>query len=313
MQDGIPDWASHVAFVEPSTDPSSWVIRTGKADEMKDRIAQYQRGVTGLSSVTTSRLLAKSNGEILVKLKDVNVRYHERKVSVLLLGLFVARRYLIRYYKIRIGRSVRTKDGTSKDRTVYILRFRTLICMIDQSYYLGSGKTTLLSLLTGDHPQSYTQCTPSSLTLFGKSRNKWATVQLKKEIGIAGMDVLNAWPRGRKMSVWEVIATGFDGGFISLGPKKVGHGLGEEEQQKRVERVDEVLRKWWKVRPHRAHDSNTYARRDFADLPVGEQSLTIVLRALVGKPKLVLLDEAWSGMDADTVKTVHAFLRSSGP
>jgi ABC-type molybdenum transport system ATPase subunit/photorepair protein PhrA len=143
-------------------------------------------------------------------------------------------------------------------------------------------------------------------------RNKWATVQLKKEIGIAGMDVLNAWPRGRKMSVWEVIATGFDGGFISLGPRKVGIGLGEEEQQKRAERVDETLRKWWEVQSHRPENLDVHAKRNFAELPVGEQSLVIILRALVGKPKLVLLDEAWSGMDADTVTAVHKFLRSPG-
>ena len=114
------------------------------------------------------------------------------------------------------------------------------------------------------------------------------------------------------MSVWEVVATGFDGGFISLGPNKVGNGLEEEEQQKRVDRVDEILREWWEIQPHRAEDLGTYAKRTFADLPVGEQSLVIVLRALVGKPKLVLLDEACSGMDVDTVKAVHTFLRSSG-
>lgn len=82
MQDGIPDWASHVAFVEPSADSSSWVVRTGKADEMKDRIAQYREGVAALSSVTISRPPVKSGGEVLVKLKDVNVSYHERKVSI---------------------------------------------------------------------------------------------------------------------------------------------------------------------------------------------------------------------------------------
>jgi len=49
------------------------------------------------------------------------------------------------------------------------------------------------------------------------------------------------------MTVWDVVATGFDGGFISLGPKRVGNGLGEEEQQERVERVDEILRRWWEV------------------------------------------------------------------
>ena len=115
------------------------------------------------------------------------------------------------------------------------------------------------------------------------------------------------------MSVWDVVATGFDGGFIPLGPKRVGNGLEEEEQQKRVERVDEILKEWWEVQPHRRGEGlDTYAKRSFADLTVGEQSLVIVLRALVGKPRLVLLDEAWSGMDADTVKAVHAFLRSSG-
>ena len=113
--------------------------------------------------------------------------------------------------------------------------------------------------------------------------------------------------------MWDVIATGFDGGFISLGPKRVGNGLGEEEQQKRVERVDEILTEWWEVQPHhRGEGLAAYAKRNFADLAVGEQSLVIVLRALVGKPRLVLLDEAWSGMDADTVKAVHGFLRSSG-
>ena len=114
------------------------------------------------------------------------------------------------------------------------------------------------------------------------------------------------------MSVWEVIATGFDGGFTSLGPKKVGHGLGEEEQQKRIERVNEILKRWLEIQPRRAKGWDTYAQRNFADLPVGEQSLVIVLRALVGRPKLLLLDEAWGGMDAETVKAVHAFLRSSG-
>ena len=279
---------------------------------MRDRIARYQAEVSALSSAAVSQPITRSDGDILVELKEVNVSYHERKVSISGLLLLVARHKSPRYCKIRAGWYEQVKGGTFKDQTVCHRRFHMCCGLDGQSNHVGSGKTTLLSLLTGDHPQSYTQRSPSSLNLFGKSRNKWATVQLKKEIGIAGMDVLNAWPRGRKMNVWEVVATGFDGGFLSLGPKKVGNGLGEEEQQKRVERVDEVLKKWWEVQPHPAEDLDTYAKRTFSDLPVGEQSLVIVLRALVGKPKLVLLDEAWSGMDADTVKAVHAFLRSSG-
>ena len=279
---------------------------------MRDRIARYQAEVSALTSSAVSQPVVRNDGDILVELKDVNVSYYERKVSILGLSFPIARHKFLRYCETQTGRYKQAKGGTFRGQTVRRRRFRMCCGLDGQLRRVGSGKTTLLSLLTGDHPQSYTQRAPSSLNLFGKSRNRWATVQLKKEIGIAGMDVLNAWPRGRRMSVWEVVATGFDGGFISLGPKKVGNGLGEEEQQTRVERVDEILRKWWEVQPHRAEDLDTYAKRTFAELPVGEQSLVIVLRALVGKPKLVLLDEAWSGMDADTVKAVHAFLRSSG-
>ena len=82
LQDGIPDWASHVAFVEPSTDlnSSSWVARTGKADEMKDRIARYQE-VSEFLSMAVPQPPIGSGNEILVELKDVSVSYHERKVS----------------------------------------------------------------------------------------------------------------------------------------------------------------------------------------------------------------------------------------
>jgi len=84
LQDGIPDWVSHVAFVEPSTNSSSssWAVRTGRADEMKDRIARYQAEVSVSSSTAVSQSLIRSDGEVLVELKDVNVNYHERKVSV---------------------------------------------------------------------------------------------------------------------------------------------------------------------------------------------------------------------------------------
>lgn len=49
--------------------------------------------MTALSSATISRPLVKGDGEVLVELKDVNVSYHERKVSVLHLTFFIAGQY----------------------------------------------------------------------------------------------------------------------------------------------------------------------------------------------------------------------------
>ena len=39
-------------------------------------------------------------------------------------------------------------------------------------------------------------------------------------------------------------------------------------------------------------------QRPFAGLPAGAQRIVLLMRALVGCPPIVLLDEVWSGMDA---------------
>ena len=48
------------------------------------------------------------------------------------------------------------------------------------------------------------------------------------------------------------------------------------------------------------------------DLTPGEQSIVLLMRALVGRPPLVLLDEVWSGMDEGMVKAVWRYLADGG-
>lgn len=196
----------------------------------------------------------------------------------------------------------------------------------------GSGKTTLLSLLTGDHPQSYTQIPPKSqLTLFGRSRPRIPTPQLRSLIGVVSPELSNAFPRRSGMTVWDAIGTGFDGGFVPLGEKNIGIGLAgmltEDETQWRIDRVWEVLRSlgptvWAKLYTNsqsvgslhfRADISpENFAARSFVDLSAGEQSMTLLMRALVGLPRLVLLDEVWSGMDEAMMTAARAYLRAGG-
>ena len=93
---------------------------------MKDRIARYQEEVVALSSGTISWPLVKSDGEVLVELKDVNVSYHERKVSISHSAFRTLHQWdILRCCKTRTGRFVRAKDGISKDQTVCLERFRT--------------------------------------------------------------------------------------------------------------------------------------------------------------------------------------------
>jgi ABC-type molybdenum transport system ATPase subunit/photorepair protein PhrA len=48
--------------------------------------------------------------------------------------------------------------------------------------------------------------------------------------------------------------------------------------------------------------------RPFASLSPGEQSLILLLRALVKRPPLLVLDEPFSGMDKATIEKVQRFI-----
>ncbi|KAJ3508311.1 hypothetical protein NLJ89_g5826 [Agrocybe chaxingu] len=57
----------------------------------------------------------------------------------------------------------------------------------------------------------------------------------------------------------------------------------------------------------------TFAQKPFTSLPPGEQRLVLLMRALVGRPPVVLLDEVWSGMDDGMVRAARAYLRGESP
>lgn len=188
----------------------------------------------------------------------------------------------------------------------------------------GAGKTTLLAMVTGEHPQSYTQS--PKLTLFSRSRSKWPTPHLHARIGRVSPEMHNAFPRRRGMTVWDAIGTGFEGNFVPRGRFRVGFGTdgtelaeGGEEERWRVRRMWEVLRALgpaaWRGEAQseaEARGAQDFSKRPFADLSPGEQSMVLLMRALVGNPPLVLLDEAWAGMDEGMVKAARVYLREGG-
>lgn len=194
--------------------------------------------------------------------------------------------------------------------------------------------------MTGDHPQSYTQRGGSYLELFSLPRPKLPTARLRTLIGVVSPELANAYPRRAKTSVWEVIGTGFDGGFVPGGKHGVGTEMGgklsEDVVSWRVKRVREVLAglgpSSWLPSGSRTSSSSLadvevegegegrelseldagFSERDFVDLSAGEQSVVLLMRALVGRPQLVLLDEVWSGMDDDMVRAARRYLRQGG-
>lgn len=117
---------------------------------------------------------------------------------------------------------------------------------------------------------------------------------------------------------------------MPLGPKNVGigleGGLTEGETRWRVNRVRKVIwalgpRAWGKTVIRQTtkggqdtgiDDLDTFAARSFVDLSAGEQGMVLLMRALVGRPKLVILDEVWSGMDESMISAAREYLRNGG-
>ncbi|KAL1744197.1 P-loop containing nucleoside triphosphate hydrolase protein [Schizophyllum fasciatum] len=174
----------------------------------------------------------------------------------------------------------------------------------------GSGKTTLTSLLTGDHPQSYTQ---RHLHLFSKPRSRTPTPHLHSLIGVLSPELFDAFPRRPGVTVWEAVGTGFDGGFVPGGQKGVGKGImAPPDIPWRLSRMEEVFSAlgpdaWAGNEAGAATDE--FKNRTFADLTIGEQRMALLMRALVGKAPLVLLDEVWSGMDQGMIGAARRYLR----
>lgn len=175
-------------------------------------------------------------------------------------------------------------------------------------------------MLTGEHPQSYTQS--SKLRLFSRPRAKWPTPYLHARIGRVSPELHNSFPRRQGMTVWEAIGTAFDGGFVPRGRKRVGltdDGAELEEEgeteKRRVGRMWHVLEgmgptAWAGTRNRTSVEA--FAAKSFVDLSPGEQSVVLLMRALVTRPPLVLLDEAWAGMDESMVLAARKYLRDGG-
>ncbi|KDE05440.1 hypothetical protein MVLG_04234 [Microbotryum lychnidis-dioicae p1A1 Lamole] len=155
----------------------------------------------------------------------------------------------------------------------------------------GSGKSTLLSLILGDHPRSFVE----DITLFGKPRSSYATATLQSHIGHVSPEIASSFPRKSLpagLTVQESILTGFEAIFCYRKPTPL-----------QIEALHELLNdlRHPRITPE-------FLNLGFADLSPGDQSLVLLLRALVKRPKLLVLDEAFSGMNSETIGIVKRYI-----
>ncbi|KAK0198787.1 P-loop containing nucleoside triphosphate hydrolase protein [Armillaria mellea] len=274
--DPVPDWITHVALLRGRK------VVTGPKDIILHEEALRSKHAT---ATTAAQIVTNETGAVVADLKNVRVQYDSR---VVLRDI---------NWQIRQGERWHLQGEN------------------------GSGKTTLLSMITGDHPQSYTQLASRSshLHLFGRPRSRIPTPHLQSLIGVLSPEMFDAFPRRPGMSVWDVVGTGFDGTFVPRGKHNVGTGIMQEltdgDVQWRLTRCEEVIAALgpgvWGGE-HSSEDAAKFRGRDFVELSVGEQRMVLLMRALVGRPQLVLLDEVWSGMDEGMVSAAKKYLREGG-
>ena len=161
----------------------------------------------------------------------------------------------------------------------------------------GSGKTTILSLICSDHPQTYSL----PIQLFGRSRLPEpgkpgiSIFDIQARIGHSSPEIHNHIPKS--LTLRQVLENAWSETF---------RGVPRLDEPAR-EKVDACLR-WFEedLRPgqakaseHEASNSRPRWAEDlfFGGVPFSAQRVALFLRAIIKNPDLVILDEAFSGMD----------------
>ncbi len=149
----------------------------------------------------------------------------------------------------------------------------------------GAGKSTLLSLITGDHPQGYS----NDLTLFGRRRGSGETIwDIKRHIGYVSSSLHLDYRVSS--SVRNVITSGF---FDSIGI-----------YQAVSDRQLFLTNQWLDLLGLGGSKGDT----PFHSLSWGQQRLALIARGLVKHPALLILDEPLQGLDPINRQLVRRFV-----
>ena len=149
----------------------------------------------------------------------------------------------------------------------------------------GSGKSTLLRLL-------HAQLRPAKggaihWPALGNPRSVWT---LRRKVAWVSPELQAAYRY--PTTVRDCVASGFDSSF----------GLTRAPTARESARVDELLAEF---------SLDALAKRLLTTLSYGQARRALIARALVNRPKLLLLDEPWEGLDQDASATLNRALAAT--
>ena len=153
----------------------------------------------------------------------------------------------------------------------------------------GSGKTQLLKVIAG-----IVRPAPAPrATVRWRLGNEWQEVpyEIKQHVGYVGPERQDKYQRyGWNAAAADVVGTGLHGTDIPL------DALTRADQQ----RVAQMLKRLGVEAP---------GRRPFLELSYGERRMILLARALIARPKLLLLDEVFTGLDRENHARLSQWLK----
>ena len=331
-EDHVPDWITHLALINDGLD----IYGKGVKDDMLKSFSnhtQFADAATNKEDSITQPLERHlstdgfgkespeiTDGEVVVEMTGVKVSYGERAV----LGEW--------------KQEAADESGTRSGLYWNIRRGQRWGIFGPN----GSGKTTLLSLITSDHPQTYSL----PVKLFGRSRLPSpgevgiSIFELQRRMGHSSPEVHTFFPKhltARKALASAWADTPMSRPNLSENAKRrinaclrwfndeLNLSTSSRPVSKRTS-ISELERRYQAAmsrsdKPAIAHlvqdaqnllqDSASLAWADeliFRDLPFSSQRLLLFVRSIVAEQELVILDEAFSGMDPSTRTKALLFL-----
>ena len=233
------------------------------------------RGITHVMEVENCRIVSAGSRRDFVNRNHYRnhsrnrlgaVRYEEHGITTRITTAITIGRELVRMRNVTVAYGART----ILNRINWTIREGESWALVGPN---GSGKTTLLSLILGDNPQAYR----NEVFVFGKRRGSGESIwEVRKHIGCVSPELQVHFDDST--TCLEAVESGF----------RDTVGLFEAA----TSRERKTAREWLE----RFELQHMVAEPLFA-LSAGLQRMVLLARALVKRPRLLILDEPCQGLD----------------
>ncbi|MDQ7735336.1 molybdate ABC transporter ATP-binding protein ModF [Halomonas sp. SpR1] len=256
--DEMPDFITHVAYLDKER---------GDKERLEKKRGDKKRGDSGRLVLTVDRQDEAAFNELyqLLHLKTTDLSVPEADPASKLPALDPSQPL------------VKLKQATIQYGDTVIVDKLDWTIEQGQHWQLsgpnGSGKTCVLSLITGDHPQCYT----NDIFVFGFQRGNGESIwQIKQFIGYVSTAL--QWEYRVSTSCKNVIISGF---YDSIGM-----------YTKATDNQKHIADQWLELLGMKDRADQPYNK-----LSYGDQRLLLIARAMVKHPPLLILDEPCLGLD----------------